>query len=71
VVPECTEPAQELTFGTNNLLVDPAFSRVYGDVIVNGEVAVEAAYLFTSFSSVSRRSPWTPPAIPAVPAVDE
>lgn len=30
-----------------NLNVDPGVSRVYGDVSVNGEVAVESAYLFT------------------------
>lgn len=30
-----------------NLNVDPGVSRVYGDVSVNGEIAVESAYLFT------------------------
>lgn len=30
-----------------NLNVDPGVSRVYGDVAVNGETAVESAYLFT------------------------
>lgn len=35
------------TVQLENLLVDPAFSRVYGDVIANGEVAAEGAYLFT------------------------
>ena len=29
-----------------NLNVDPGVSRVYGDVVVDGEVAVESAYLF-------------------------
>jgi len=29
-----------------NLNVDPGVSRVYGDVVVNGEVAVTSAYLF-------------------------
>ncbi len=29
-----------------NLNVDPGVSRVYGDVLVNGEVAAESAYLF-------------------------
>lgn len=30
-----------------NLNVDPGVSRVYGDVSVNGKVAVQSAYLFT------------------------
>lgn len=30
-----------------NLNVDPGVSRVYGDVTVNGEVAVTSAYIFT------------------------
>ncbi|SDR74922.1 hypothetical protein SAMN04488570_0253 [Nocardioides scoriae] len=31
----------------NNLNVDPGVSRVYGDVLVNGEVAASSAYVFT------------------------
>ncbi|MET0694807.1 MAG: hypothetical protein ABWY56_12815, partial [Propionibacteriaceae bacterium] len=30
----------------NNLNVDPGVSRVYGDVVVNGKLAVSSAYLF-------------------------
>lgn len=34
------------TVSLENLNVDPGVSRVYGDVLVNGEVAAESAYLF-------------------------
>lgn len=34
------------TVELQNLNVDPGVSRVYGDVVVDGEVAVESAYLF-------------------------
>lgn len=34
------------TVALENLNVDPGVSRVYGDVLVNGEVAAESAYLF-------------------------
>ncbi|GEP38968.1 hypothetical protein NPS01_26310 [Nocardioides psychrotolerans] len=34
------------TVELRNLNVDPGVSRVYGDVVVNGEVAVTSAYLF-------------------------
>lgn len=34
------------TVNLENLNVDPGVSRVYGDVLVNGEVAAESAYLF-------------------------
>lgn len=34
------------TVSLENLNVDPGVSRVYGDVLVNGKVAVESAFLF-------------------------
>lgn len=39
--------AGETTVEINNLNVDPGISRVYGDVLVNGELAVASAYIFT------------------------
>jgi len=38
--------AGDTTVELTNLNVDPGVSRVYGDVSVNGEVAVESAFLF-------------------------
>ncbi|MGJ9414095.1 hypothetical protein ACHAAC_15440 [Aeromicrobium sp. CF4.19] len=38
--------AGDTTVELTNLNVDPGASRVYGDVSVNGETAVESAYLF-------------------------
>lgn len=38
--------AGKTTVQLENLNVDPGVSRVYGDVLVNGEVAVESAFLF-------------------------
>ena len=38
--------AGETTVELTNFNVDPGVSRVYGDVTVNGEVAVTSAYLF-------------------------
>lgn len=39
--------AGETTVEITNLNVDPGASRVYGDVTVNGELAVSSAYIFT------------------------
>lgn len=39
--------AGETTVEINNLNVDPGISRVYGDVLVNGKLAVASAYIFT------------------------
>ena len=38
--------AGDTTVQLENLNVDPGVSRVYGDVLVNGKVAVESAFLF-------------------------
>lgn len=38
--------AGETKVELTNLNVDPGVSRVYGDVVVNGKVAAESAYLF-------------------------
>ncbi len=35
-----------ITVELRNFNVDPTVSRVYGDVVVNGEVAATSAYLF-------------------------
>ncbi len=39
--------AGDTTVEITNLNVDPGASRVYGDVTVNGELAVSSAYIFT------------------------
>jgi len=39
--------AGDTTVEINNLNVDPGISRVYGDVLVNGKLAVASAYIFT------------------------
>ena len=38
--------AGDITVELRNFNVDPGVSRVYGDVVVNGEVAATSAYLF-------------------------
>jgi hypothetical protein len=41
-----TLTAGDTTVDLTNFAIDPGTSKLYGDVLVNGEVAVEGAYLF-------------------------